>query len=168
MKMKRNKSDSETRGRGDAETRRQKQTADGSRQSAGKKIVAASRFLAAAVFLSMLLSFGCTYRSFENQNVAAAPPNENKQSSLESDLQTMQTANFEFIFVFRRKDGGAFDGGDRKYLRANAPAETNRFIATDDGRAFIVGSKYLFPPSNLEALRMRFNIEDYSTAGRAK
>ena len=167
MKMKKNKSDAGTRGRGDAETRRQKQTADGSRQSAGKKIAAASRVFVSAVFLSMLLSFGCSYRSFENQNAAVAPL-ENQKSGFESDLQTMQTANFEFIFVFRRKDGGAFDGDDRKYLRANAPAETNRFIATDDGRAFIAGSKYLFPPSNLEALRMRFNIEDYSTAGRAK
>ncbi|MBA4184305.1 MAG: hypothetical protein H0X49_09860, partial [Acidobacteria bacterium] len=44
----------------------------------------------------------------------------------------------------------------------NAPAETNRFVSTDNGKAFIAGSKFKFPPQNLEILRMRFNIEDYS------
>jgi hypothetical protein len=74
----------------------------------------------------------------------------------------MRTANFEYIFVFRRKDGAAFDGEDRKFLRASSPAETNRFVSTDDGKAFIAGSKYKFPPQNLEILRSRFNVEDYS------
>ena len=80
----------------------------------------------------------------------------------------MKTAGFEFIFVFRRKDGAQFDGEDRKYLRANAPAETNRFLATDDGKAFIAGSKYLFPPASLDALRLRFNVEDYSAPKETK
>ncbi|MBA2605780.1 MAG: hypothetical protein H0U96_02795 [Acidobacteria bacterium] len=74
----------------------------------------------------------------------------------------MKTANFDYIFVFRRKDGGAFDGEDRKYLRSNSPAQINRFVLTDDGKAFIAGSKYIFPMENLETLRMRFNVEDYS------
>jgi len=99
---------------------------------------------------------------------AAPPANESKLSNFENDLQTMKTAGFEFIFVFRRTDGGAFDGEDRKYLRANAPAETNRFIATDDGRAFIAGSKYPFPPPSLVVLRTRFIIEDYSSPKETK
>jgi len=114
------------------------------------------------IFLS-LVNFACDNRSFEKANVSessAAP--EQTQSNFASDLQTMKTANFEYIFVFRRKDGGAFDGEDKKYLRANAPAETNRFVSTDNGKAFIAGSKFKFPPQNLEILRMRFNIEDYS------
>jgi hypothetical protein len=109
-----------------------------------------------------LLNTACESPSLKKANRAASTP-ENKQTEFESDLQTMKTADFEYIFVFRRKDGGAFDGEDRKYLRANSPTEINRFISTDDGKAFIAGSKYKFPPENLETLRLRFNIEDYST-----
>ena len=118
--------------------------------------------LTSLIFLS-LMNFACDNRSFEKANVAesSAAPGQT-QSNFASDLQTMKTANFEYIFVFRRKDGGAFDGEDKKYLRANAPAETNRFVSTDNGKAFIAGSKFKFPPQNLEILRMRFNIEDYS------
>jgi len=114
------------------------------------------------IFFS-LMNFACDNRSFEKANVSetSAVPEE-KQSNFASDLQTMKTANFDYIFVFRRKDGGAFDGEDKKYLRANAPAETNRFVSTDNGKAFIAGSKFKFPPQNLEILRTRFNIEDYS------
>ncbi len=110
-----------------------------------------------------LMNFACDNRSFEKANVSepsTAP--EEKQSNFASDLQTMKTANFDYIFVFRRKDGGAFDVEDKKYLRANAPAETNRFVSTDNGKAFIAGSKFKFPPQNLEILRTRFNVEDYS------
>lgn len=115
------------------------------------------------LFFFSLMNLACDNRSFEKANVSessAAP--EQTQSNFASDLQTMKTANFEYIFVFRRKDGGAFDGEDKKYLRANAPVETNRFVSTDNGKAFIAGSKFKFPPQNLETLRTRFNIEDYS------
>lgn len=79
----------------------------------------------------------------------------------------MRTANLQFIFVFRRKDGGGFDGDDKKYLRANLPTN-NRVILADDDKAVIVGSNYKFPPENLETLRVRFNLEDYSAAEQAK
>lgn len=109
-------------------------------------------------------NFGCNYNSFEKSNVNAAPTNaENKQAAFESDLQTLKTANLKYIFVFRRSDGGAFDVEDKKYLRTNLPT-TNRVILTDENRAFIVGSNYKFPPENLEVLRLRFNVEDYSAA----
>lgn len=124
--------------------------------------------LTCLIFFS-LMNLACDNRSFEKANVSessVAP--EEKQSNFASDLQTMKTANFDYIFVFRRKDGGAFDGEDRKYLRANAPAETNRFVSTDDGKAFIAGSKFKFPPENLEILRTRFNIKDYSAIEKQK
>jgi hypothetical protein len=111
-----------------------------------------------------LVSFACTNQKLlkSNKNALTTNPAENKQTSFDSDLETMKTANFDYIFVFRRKDGGAFDGEDRKYLRNNSPAQINRFVLTDDGKAFIAGSKYIFPMENLETLRMRFNVEDYS------
>lgn len=121
------------------------------------------------IVFSMLLlllpaNFGCNYNSFEKPNVNTAPLNaEDKKSAYESDLQTMKTASLKYVFVFRRTDGGVFDGEDKRYLRANLPT-TNRVILSDENKAFIVGSNYKFPPENLEILRLRFSVEENSTA----
>jgi len=112
--------------------------------------------------VSSLVSYACNYAPLKERRSAPTSASTDPRPAVEQDLETMRTANFEYIFVFRRKDGGAFDSEDRKYLRANSPSETNRFIATDEERAFIAGSKYKFPPESLEVLRMRFNVEDYS------
>ena len=126
------------------------------------KIKRAAIFPAAMLLLSV--NSACNYNSFEKQSVNAPAANvENEPAAFESDLQTMKTADLKYIFVFRRTDGGAFDGEDKKYLRINLPT-TNRVISTDAGKAFIVGSNYKFPPENLEALRLRFKLEDYSAA----
>lgn len=87
---------------------------------------------------------------------------EKKISEFERDLETMRTANFDYVFVFRRKDGGAIDGEDKTFLKANLPREINRIILSDDDKAVIGGSHFKFPPENLETLRQRFVIEDYS------
>jgi hypothetical protein len=112
----------------------------------------------------ILPNFACVNQSLlkkDNRNGAVVVEEKNI-SQYERDLQTMKTANFDYIFAFRRKDGGAFDSEDRKYLRANTPPGTNRFISTDEDRAFIAGSTYAFTPENLQALRSRFLVEDYS------
>jgi hypothetical protein len=119
-----------------------------------------------SVISLVLLSFGCQ----PNQTIlkdAPPPPTpmstaETKKTSFEQDLRDMQTANFDYIFVFRRRDGGTFDSDDRKYLRQNTPPETNRWTSTDEGRAFIAGSGFGFTPENMTALQERFIVEDYS------
>jgi hypothetical protein len=118
-----------------------------------------------AVMLSTLLSFACTPRSFEKPKITASTPTaaEDKQAVFDSELQKMRTADLQYIFVFRRKDGGAFDGDDKKYLRANLPFN-NRVVLADEDKAVIVGTNYKFPPENTDALRTRFNVEDYSAA----
>lgn len=122
-------------------------------------------YFVCVVMLSTLLSFACTPRSFEKPKITAPTPTgaEDKQSVFESELQKMRTANLQYIFVFRRKDGGAFDSDDKKYLRANLPFH-NRLVLADEDKAVIIGSNFKFPPENTDALRMRFNVEDYSAA----
>jgi hypothetical protein len=111
------------------------------------------------------LNFACTPVRLISQNVAAPTSSnaEDKQASFQSELEKMRTANLQYIFVFRRKDGGAFDGEDKKYLRANLPFN-NRVVLADEDKAVIVGSNYKFPPENLNGLQARFNVEDYSAA----
>ena len=113
----------------------------------------------------VLLSFGCQ----PNQTILkdAPPPTpmetvETKKTSFEKDLRDMETANFDYVFVFRRKDGGVFDKDDKKFLRQNTPPETNRFILSDEVKAFIAGSGFAFFPEQMKTLRNRFVVEDYS------
>ena len=113
-----------------------------------------------------LLNLGCQ----PNQTIlkdAAPPPTpmetvETKKTSFEEDLQEMRTADFDYILVFRRKDGGTLDKDDQKYLRDNTPLETNRWRKSDDGKAFIAGSGFGFAPEQITALQNRFIVEDYS------
>ena len=90
------------------------------------------------------------------------PPSEQPKDSFERALRGVQSGDFTYILVFRRKDGGAFDTEDKRFVKANTPAETNQFVLTDEDRAVIAGSNFPFPPENIKALGDRFNIEDYS------
>ena len=111
-------------------------------------------------------SLACTPRSFEKTNAAApASPTtvEEKLSDFQNELKKMRTADLQYVFVFRRKDGAAFDSDDKKYLKATLPT-SNRIVLTDDDKAVIVGSNFKFPPENVEILQARFNI-DYFSAG---
>jgi hypothetical protein len=83
----------------------------------------------------------------------------------ESDLESMRTANFDFIFVLRRKDGGKLDAEDKKFVRSNSPAVANRIILSDDDKALIAGSNYPFPPEKLKPLQERFDFQDFSKPG---
>jgi hypothetical protein len=114
----------------------------------------------------ILLSVGCQPNKTILKDVPPPPTPmetvETKKTSFEQDLRDMQTANFDYIYAFRRKDGGIFDKDDKKYLRENTPLETNRFILTDEGKAFIAGSGFGFSPEQMDALQNRFIVEDYS------
>lgn len=129
------------------------------------------KILLVKVFLFLiggLFSFACQPNAAileSSKNAAATRANSQAEPatrSFERDLETMRTANFDFIYVFRRKDGAPLDGDDKKYVKLNSPIETNRFILSDEEKAVIAGSKYKFAEQNLMALRDRFNIEDFS------
>lgn len=77
-------------------------------------------------------------------------------------LKSVQTGGFYFVYALRRKDGEVFTSEDKQYLRENLPPDTNQKQLTSDNKALIIGSNYLFPLVNLDALQKRFKIEDYS------
>ena len=74
----------------------------------------------------------------------------------------MKNADFNFIFVFRRKDGTVLDEDDKNYINAVTPGETNRRRLSDEGRAVIMGSNCRFPPEAMKARTDRFTLEDHS------
>lgn len=83
-------------------------------------------------------------------------------SEYEADLKAMQTADFNFIYVFRRKDGGVLDSDDKRFMNATMPQELNRRSLSDGEKVLIVGSNFRFPPEKLKLMTERFAFEDYS------
>ena len=74
----------------------------------------------------------------------------------------MKTADFSFIYIFRRKDGATLDADDRSYLSVTIPSEMNRRKISDAGRAVIIGSNFRIPPDIMNILKERFAFEDHS------
>ncbi len=121
-----------------------------------------TKFLFSIALFSALIFAACgTPRSFEKEMPTPVPESE-RLSDVERDLKTMRTAEFDYIYLFRRKDGGELDGEDKTFLKTNSPRNTNRFIITDKDKAAIAGSNYKFEEKDLEKLGERFEIENYS------
>lgn len=85
-------------------------------------------------------------------------------TSLEKDVEEMRTADFKFIYVLRRKDGGKIDAADRVVIKEQT-IDANRRVSSDSGKAIVVGSNFAIPPDKLLAIYDRFAVENYSTAG---
>lgn len=69
---------------------------------------------------------------------------------------------FTHIYVIARKDGQKFQPEDNAYLKANSPAQTNMWIATEQGRRVIAGTNFDFTPEHVAALEQRFTVENFT------
>ena len=111
------------------------------------------------------MGFACANQTILNSSEPKStpiPPSEQPKDSFERALRGVESGDFTYIFVLRRKDGAAFGGEDSKFIRANTPPGTNQFVLTDENKTIIIGSNFPFSPENLKALGERFNVEDYS------
>lgn len=132
-----------------------------------KRLMPALLILSFAVFIS-----ACTpnQKIMESANLAAentntanvAPAVGRPLSTVEQDIQAMRNADFDFIFLFRRKDGAEMDADDKKFFNSFTPAETNRRRISDGGRAIIIGTNYRWPSELFKKFTERFSLEDYS------
>jgi hypothetical protein len=116
--------------------------------------------------LAVFLSSACSPNpSIANSGKDGPAPvtGERPPSVFEKDLETLRTANIEYIFSLRRKDGGVMAAEDKRFIRENKKIEFNRILLTDDDKAIIAGSNYPFPPEMIKALQSRFDFQDYST-----
>lgn len=98
-----------------------------------------------------------------NSAEPAAPANvAPARSSFEQDVESMRTADFQFIYVFRRKDGAPLDADDTKFAAQNIPVQMNRRTRSDEDKAIIVGSNYRMPNESVAVLSERFVFQDLS------
>jgi hypothetical protein len=63
--------------------------------------------------------------------------------------------------VFSRKDGKPIDKDDANYLRTNAPQVVD-WVSSEGGKKVIAGTNFDLAKGNLELLKKRFVVEDYS------
>lgn len=124
-----------------------------------------STAIAGAMFLVVALFSSCqpnpTILKDVVPPVTPLSPADVKKTTFAEDLAELK-AGYDFVLVYRRRDGAVFDNEDRKYLRQNSPLETSSWISSDEGKAFISGAGFAFPPEQMKALEKRFIIEDHS------
>ena len=77
------------------------------------------------------------------------------------DLQYIKNGQYTYIYVFSRKDGKNLEPSDSAFLRANAPQMVDWAI-TEEGKKVIGGTNFNLEEGNLELLKKRFVVEDYS------
>lgn len=128
------------------------------------------RFIFLPVVSIVLLGCGPNKRIIESgrENPPLDRPNANMERpvrSFETDLEAMRTADFGYIYVLRRMDGGSMDADDKRFLSANIPADANRRELSDEGRALLVGTNFPIPDNMLVILKERFNVTDHSQPG---
>jgi hypothetical protein len=114
-----------------------------------------------AVLSLSALAFACGENRHFAVNNSPTPTPEKTAETFEQRLDVVQQQGFDFVYVFRRKDGGALNVEDKKFLREKSPL-VNQWVVTEDGKTAIAGTNYQFPPEELKALRERFNVEDHS------
>ena len=99
-----------------------------------------------------------------NSNSASATPAGPAPSPLtgfEKDLQYIRNGQFTYVWVFSRKDGKPLEPADSIFLRTNAPQVVD-WVTTDEGRKVIAGTNFNLEEGNLELLKKRYVVEDYT------
>jgi hypothetical protein len=126
------------------------------------------RLCVGVVSVVVFLTFaGCNRKG----NNAPAPPVESSPSQarneptprsvFERDLQYVRNSQFTYVWVFSRKDRHPLDKDDAAYLRTNAPQVVD-WVTTEEGKKVIGGTNFDLEQGNLNLLKKRFVVEDYS------
>jgi len=79
----------------------------------------------------------------------------------DKDLAYVRNGGYTYVFVFSRKDKKPLDKDDSAFLRTNAPQVVD-WVITDEGKKVIAGTNFNLEEGNMDALKKRFVVEDYS------
>lgn len=118
--------------------------------------------LVCALFLT-----GCGGSKTEtpSETNASASPQPTVQASplseFEKDLQFVRNGQFAYVWIFSRRDGKRLEPADGIFLKANAPQVVD-WVTTDGGKKVIAGTNFNLEEGNMELLRRRYVVEDYT------
>ena len=117
------------------------------------------------LILALLLG-GCGGSAPQTSNTntpqpAAATPSPSPLSDFEEALQFVRNGQYTYVWVISRKDGKPFTPEDSDFLKTNAPQFVDK-AATKDKTKVVAGTNFNLEEGNLELLKTRYVIEDYS------
>ena len=126
---------------------------------------------APSLIILALLIAGVTLTSCSSDNTqtpsssgpasASSSPVPTPKTGFEADLDYVRKGQYTYVWVFSRKDGKPLDKDDAAYLRTNAPQVVD-WVTTDEGKRVIAGTNFDLAKGNLELLKKRFNVADYT------
>ena len=128
----------------------------------------ARKLIALTLILSAMLFAGLSQTSCGNKSSISSPETTASQSSpappkvgFEADLEYVRKGMYTYVWVFSRKDGKPLDKDDGAYLRTNAHQVVD-WVTTDQGKKVIAGTNFDLAQGNLDLLKKRFVVEDYT------
>ena len=90
-----------------------------------------------------------------------AGPSPSPLTDFEEALRFVRNGQYTYIYVFSRKDGKPLQSDDSDFLKINAPQLVDK-AATKDKMKVVGGTNFNLEEGNLELLKKRFVVEDYS------
>jgi hypothetical protein len=117
--------------------------------------------LVAGVSLTSCSKGNTNTASSGDSNAAPSSPAPPPKTGFEADLDYVRKGQYTYIWVFSRKDGQPLDKDDAAYLRKNAPQVVD-WVTTDEGKKVIAGTNFDLARGNLELLKKRFVVNDYT------
>ena len=101
-------------------------------------------------------------------NSSSSSPNSTAQASpvppkvgFEADLEYVRKGQYTYVWVFSRMDGKPLDKDDGAFLRANAHQVVD-WVTTEQGKKVIAGTNFDLAEGNLDLIKKRFVVEDYT------
>lgn len=128
------------------------------------------RVLRCPKFLLLLIGLvfvGCNHGAPANSTnpaptgSTAAVPSASPLTDFEEALRFVRNGQYTYIYVISRKDGKAFTPEDSDFLKTNAPQFVDK-AATKDKTKVVAGTNFNLEEGNMELLKKRFVVEDYS------
>src|ERR1041384_4479346 len=116
------------------------------------------------IFVLILGACGGSAPATSNTTTPAATPagpSPSPLSDFEEALRFVRNGQYTYIYVFSRKDGKPLQAEDSDYLKTNAPQLVDK-TATKDRTKVVGGTNFNLEQGNMEALKKRFVVEDYS------
>lgn len=127
-----------------------------------------NKLLTATVILPLVLIVGCTgsTQPATNSTNSGSATSDNStpaptKTGFEADLEYVRKGQYTYVWVFSRKDNKPLDREDGAYLRTNAPQVVD-WVTSDGGKKVIAGTNFDLALGNLELLKKRFVVEDYT------
>ena len=91
----------------------------------------------------------------------APVPSPSPLTDFEEALRFVRNGQYTYVYLFSRKDGKPLQPEDNDFLKTNAPQLVDK-AATKDRMKVVGGTNFNLEEGNLELLKKRFVVEDYS------